>query len=200
MSKKLIDLTMLINDKTPSWPEAKKQEIKQISTVKQTGFNVKSLSFESHFGTHIDAPFHILNNGKKLEDFSLETFFGSAIVIPLDSFEKYAKKIKKNDIVLLYTGQSKKAFDKDYFENTPLVSIGVAQKLVKKKVKIVGIDSSSMDNAPYKIHNLILSNNILIIENLANLDKLVGKRLELIVLPLKLDNADGAPCRVIAKL
>jgi len=200
MSKKLIDLTMLINDKTPSWPEAKKQEIKQISTVKQTGFNVKSLSFESHFGTHIDAPFHILNNGKKLEDFSLETFFGSAIVIPLDSFEKYAKKIKKNDIVLLYTGQSKKAFDKDYFENTPLVPIGVAQKLVKKKVKIVGIDSSSMDNAPYKIHNLILSNNILIIENLANLDKLVGKRLELIVLPLKLDNADGAPCRVIAKL
>lgn len=200
MAKKLIDLTMLINENTPSWPEAEKQEIKQISTVKETGFNVKRISFESHFGTHIDAPNHIFNKGKTLDEFPLETFFGSGLIIPLKSFDKYIKKIKKKDIVFLYTGHSKKAFSGNYFEDSPLIDIEIAKTLVKKKVKIVGIDFSSPDKVPWTLHNLFLKNNILIIENLNNLDKLVGKRVELTILPLKIENADGAPCRVIAKV
>ena len=199
MAKKLIDLTMELSEKTPIWPGDEPTEIKQVSTFEQDGFNAKRISFNSHFGTHIDAPFHHLKDGKKLNEFPLETFFGSAVIIPLNSFEKYIKKIKKNDIVLLYTSQSKKAFERDYFENPPFVPLKVAQILVKKKVKIVGIDSSSPDKSPWEIHDLLLKNNILIIENLTNLEKLIGKRVELIVLPLKIENADGAPCRVIAR-
>lgn len=200
MSKKIIDLTMPINDKTPVWPGVEKQEISPLSTIESSGFNQKKISFHSHFGTHIDAPFHIFPNGKKLDEFSLETFLGKAIVIPLSEFAKYSKKIKKNDIVLFYTGQSKKAFSEDYFENTPFISIKIAKILVKKKVKIVGIDSSSPDTSPWEIHNELLGNNILILENLVNLEKIVGKKVELIILPLKIENADGAPCRVIAKI
>ncbi len=65
---------------------------------------------------------------------------------------------------------------------------------------MVGIDFPSVDKAPYAVHSLLLSHDILIIENLTNLEQLQHyKNIELIALPLKID-AHGSPARVIAKV
>jgi kynurenine formamidase len=190
----IIDLTMPIDEKTPVFPGDPKPQFQQIATIQDNGWNEKRLTFNSHFGTHIDAPFHMLEDGKKLSDYPIETFVGEAVVISLD--DEFPKNLPP--IVFFHTGHSKKAYSKDYFRNNPVLTMNIAKELIKQKVRIVGIDSFTPDNTPYDIHKLLFKHDILIVENLVNLDKLVGKRFMCSILPLKIQDADGAPCRVIA--
>ena len=67
-------------------------------------------------------------------------------------------------------------------------------------MKIVGIDSFSPDNEPFEVHKMFFKNEILIVENLVNLEKLNGKRFKCYIFPLKIQDADGAPCRVVGVL
>mgnify|MGYP001563560923 CR=1 FL=1 len=200
---KIIDLTMPIDNRTPVFPGDPKQEIKQFATIKENGWNEKRLTISSHFSTHIDAPFHMLENGKKLTDFSVEMFIGEAIII--DSRQQKEIKsdlndVQPNDIVFFFTGHTSKAYSADFFKDNPIISIETVERLIEKKVKIVGIDSYTPDNKPFETHKLLFKHNILIVENLVNLDKLNGKRFKCYILPLKIQDADGAPCRVIGIL
>lgn len=62
------------------------------------------------------------------------------------------------------------------------------------------MDTPSPDRVPYAVHRLLLASNILIMENLAHLDQLLGvAQFEVFALPLKL-HADAAPVRVVAKM
>jgi len=193
----IFDLTMMINSKTPIFPGDEKQEIKQINTIKKNGLNETRLSFSTHFGTHIDAPFHMIENGEKLTDYSLQRFIGDAIVIELRYPKPDLSTIQPNDIVFFYTGHSNNATNTEYFENNPVLTTKIAEELIQKRVKVVGIDSFSPDNEPYEVHKLLFANKIPIVENLINLDKLLNQRFRCFILPLKLENADGAPCRVV---
>ena len=76
----------------------------------------------------------------------------------------------------------------------------VAEYLVESKVKMVGVDTCSIDNADgFPIHRILLGADILIIENLTNLDRLAGKNFRVFALPLNLQ-VDGSPARVVAEL
>ncbi len=89
-------------------------------------------------------------------------------------------------------------YSKDFFENNPVIGEKTAEELVKKKVRIVGMDMPSPDAHPYEVHKILMRENILILENLVNLEQLNGKRFQCYIMPLKISKADGAPCRVIA--
>ncbi len=197
---------MPIDENTPVCPGDPKQKIWQQATIAKEGWNEKRLEFSSHFGTHIDAPFHMLENGKKLDEFQPEKFVGEAIVIDArktnSKNEIIAKleKVKENDIVLFYTGRTKKMNSPQFFENNPVISLETAGQLAEKKVKIVGLDSYTPDNEPFETHKLLFRNGILIVENLVNLEGLIGKRFVCHILALNIKNADGAPCRAIATL
>ncbi len=198
---KAFDLTMPIDERTPTFPGDPKQEIKQIATIKENGWNEKRLTFNSHFSTHIDAPFHMIENGKKLTDFPIETFIGEAIVIEMKKkTDPNLNNVKAGDIVFFLTGQTKKAYSGNFFKDNPLIAKETAQKLIDKKVRIVGIDSFSPDNKPFDIHKMFFKSGILIVENLVNLEKLKGKRFKCYIFPLKIQNAEGAPCRVVGVL
>ncbi|MBS3121597.1 cyclase family protein [Candidatus Woesearchaeota archaeon] len=195
---KIFDLTMMIDEQTPVFPDSLKQEIKQTATIEKDGWNEKRISFSSHFSTHIDAPFHMLKEGKKLTDFKMDKFIGEGIVIDTkNNPEPSLDEVKQNDIVFFYTEHTKKAGSEEFFKNNPTISKLLAQRLIDKKVKIVGLDSFTPDNAPFEIHKLFFKHDILIVENLVNLEKLIGKRFKCYILPLKIKDADGAPCRVI---
>lgn len=200
---KIFDLSMPIDERTPTFPGDPKQEIKQVATIRKNGWNEKRLTINSHFSTHIDAPFHMLENGKKLTDFPIETFIGEAIVIDTRNqfeIEPNLDDVKSNDIVFFFTGHTKKAYSENFFKNNPVMTKNTAQKLIDKKIKIVGLDSFTPDNEPFEVHKLFFKHNILIVENLVNLDQLIGKRFKCYILPLKIQDADGAPCRVVGVL
>ena len=200
----LVDLTLDLDNSTPVSPYSQKPHFEQAATIDKEGWNEKRLCFNTHFGTHIDAPAHILKGTKTLSDFPIETFVGECIVIDVrnqNPIEVDISDVKEGDIVFFYTDHIKKLNTEEYFkDSSPVLSEALAQKLVEKKIRIVGIDSWSPDHKPYKLHNLFLSNDVLIIENLTNLDKLVGKRCMCYILPLKVKDADGAPCRIIAQI
>ncbi len=192
---KTFDLSMPISEKTPVYPGDPLPKIVQSATIKENGWSEKRITFTTHFSTHIDAPFHMLEKGKKLDAFPLSTFFGSAIVLDLKKPD--LKKVKKGDIVFLYSGHTEKMYHPDFFKNNPVISERLANDLIQKKIKIIGFDSYTVDNEPFPVHKVFMRQNILIVENVVNLKKLVNKRFTCYILPLPIKDADGAPCRVI---
>ena len=73
--------------------------------------------------------------------------------------------------------------------------------LTSKKINLVGIDSPSIDlgkDAKFSVHHILAKNGVLIVENLANLEKINSDKFHFIVAPLKLKNATGSPVRAIA--
>lgn len=197
---KIFDLSMGIDEKTPAFPGEPKPEIKQFATIEQNGWNEKSLVINSHLSTHIDAPAHMIKTGKTLTDFPISRFIGDAVVIDARGQQEINPDIdcvKVNDIVFFFTGHTDKAYTRDFFTNNPVITKETAMKLISKKIRIVGIDSFTPDNAPYDVHKLLFRHDILIVENLINLKELSGKRFRCYILPLKIMNADGAPCRIV---
>jgi len=200
----IIDLTLDLDNSTPVTSYSQKPDFKQASTIEKQGYNEKRICFNSHFGTHIDAPAHMIKGGKTLSDFPIETFVGECIVLDArdqNPIDIDVSGVKQGDIVFFYTNHIKNLNTEEYFkESSPVLSEALAQKLVEKKIRIVGLDSWTPDHKPYKLHDLFLGNDIMIVENLTNLDKIVGKRCTCYVLPLKVKDADGAPCRIIAQI
>lgn len=201
---KIIDLTLPISEKFPVYPEDPRPEIKQIAKIETDGWNERRLTFNTHFSTHMDAPYHMIPDGKKLDEYPIEKFIGNGILVDVKDQKKIKINdpgiIQKDDIVLFYTGYNDNLRKRNYFKNNPVLSENAADILIERKVKMIGLDTFTPDNEPYDIHKKLLSNDILIMENLVNLDKLVNRKFDMIALPLKLENADGSPARVIAIL
>jgi kynurenine formamidase len=88
-----------------------------------------------------------------------------------------------------------------YFVRNPGLSTAAAKYLVSKKINLVGTDSPSIDlgkDKRFPAHHIFSKNNILIVENLANLEKIRASKFHFVVLPLKLKGATGSPVRAIA--
>lgn len=200
-----IDLTHIITNDMPAFPGDVPVELKSVCNYKDNGVSNHLISSSLHAGTHIDAPGHLSSNDKKIVDFDISKFIGKAIFINANNSKSISKsavigKIKKNGIVLFYTGFDKYFYDETYFYKYPVIDLDCAKYLVESKVKMIGIDFPSVDYYPHDVHKLLLNNDILIIENLTNLQELIQyDNIEIIALPLKIDG-HGAPARVIAKV
>ena len=196
----ILDLTMPIDEKTPNFPGDPIIKIKR-HNVKEHTYGKTFLEIHTHISTHIDAPSHMIENGKTLSDFPINKFVGEAIVIDVrgqKNIEPKLSNVHEGDIVFFLTSHSDKAYDPDYSENNPVITEKTALKLVEKRISIVGLDSFTPDNEPYNVHKIFLKNDVLIVENLINLNELSGKRFQCYILPMKITDADGARCRVIA--
>lgn len=202
---KYVDLTLTMGNNLPNFPGDKKFKITKTSTLEKDGVELESFTSSTHSGTHIDAPGHFTTNKKSILEISVESFFNKAICINVNN-ESVIKTAHLKELdqdisaILFYTGFEEKINQDEYFKYYPEIDFKFAQFIVDKKIKIIGIDSPSVDKIPFKVHKLLLKNDILIIENLINLKKLCDlKSFELISLPLKID-AFGSPARVIAKI
>lgn len=197
----IIDLSVPINSKTPVYPGDPETIIKAAGVFAKDGYTDHYISIGTHVGTHIDAPMHMLSNGVGLDQIPVEQFVGRGKLVEVkgSSFEEVKNSgIEQGDIVLFSTGMNNKYYDPVYFEQYPVMSEEIARYLVDAKVKMVGVDTCSVDNQEdFPIHKTLLAGNVLIIENLTNLQALSGKNFTVYALPIKLQ-IDGAPARVIA--
>ncbi|WP_442601907.1 cyclase family protein [Paenibacillus sp. KN14-4R] len=102
--------------------------------------------------------------------------------------------------MILYTGHSQYFGQDTYFTEHPVLTVEFAELLVRKQVKMVGMDMPSPDKYPFEVHKCLFHNRVLIIENLTNLDQLLhAESFEIIALPLHI-RADSSVARVIAKV
>ncbi len=203
---KYLDLTHTFTSKMPVYPGDPIPKLYQSAFIDQDGFNDTQIQTGMHVGTHIDAPLHMIKNGKKICDYKPDHFFGRGCLIDarsahtIDENFLKRKKIKSGDIVIILTGFYKKFRKPEYFETYPEITKTFAKQMVDAGVKIVGMDTLSPDRPPFAIHKLFLKNDILIIENLTNLEKLLKyKNFSIIALPAKFD-AQAAPIRVVAEI
>jgi arylformamidase len=198
----LVDLSVPLNEKTPVYPGDPATKIEPAGVLAKDGYNDHFISIGTHVGTHIDAPLHMLEGGLSLDKLPIEQFVGNGRVVEVTGKTFDAVKqagILAGDIVLFCTGMSDKYHDPAYFEDYPAMTEEVARYLVEAKVKMVGVDTCSVDNQDgFPIHKILLAGNVLIIENLTNLNQLTGKDFKVYALPLNLQ-IDGSPARVIAE-
>ena len=210
----LIDLTLTISGDTPSFPDSPKTQLISWSNIKEDGYNMELLFLSSHTGTHIDAPFHFVRNGLKINQIPLDRLIGKGILVKIHKpkntaitksdillFEKNHGIIPNNSSVFFISGWIKNLQKKNYFKENPGLSVSAAKYLASKKINLVGIDSPSIDlgkDISFRVHNELSQNNILIVENLINLDKINSPTFDFSILPIKLKDATGSPVRAVA--
>jgi kynurenine formamidase len=211
---KIIDLTLTVSDKIPTFPGSPQPNFIPWENIKEDGYNLEVLFLSSHTGTHMDAPHHFLEKGAKIHEISLKKLVSEAALIQcrknggqsitktdIQKFEKNHGKIENFSSVIFYTGWQKNLQKKYYFTKNPGLSVSAAKYLTSKKISLVGIDSPSIDlgkDPKFSVHKIFAKKGVLIVENLANLNKIKSPTFHLVVLPLKLKNATGSPVRAIA--
>ena len=211
---KIIDLTLTISNKIPAFPGSPHPHFIPWEKIKDDGYNLELLFLSSHTGTHLDAPYHFLEKGAKIHEISLKKLVSNAVLIKsrkksnesvtktdIQKFEKKHGKIASFSSVIFYTGWQRNLQKKYYFTKNPGLSVSAAKYLASKKISLVGIDSPSIDlgtDSKFSVHQIFAKKGILIVENLANLEKIKSSKFHLVVLPLKLKNATGSPVRAIA--
>ena len=211
---KVIDLTQTISENIPSFPGSPQPSFINWENIEKDGYNLELLFLSTHTGTHIDAPYHFLKKGQKIHQIMTNRLVIEAVLIKtrkgpnqaitktdIQKFEKRYGKIDNGSTVIFYTDWQKNLEKKSYFLRNPGLAVSAARYLTSKKINLVGIDSPSIDlgkNSKFSVHHILAKNGILIVENLANLDKIHSEKFHLIVAPLKLKNATGSPIRAMA--
>ena len=211
---KILDLTLTISNKIPTFPGSPQPNFIPWEKIKDDGYNLELLFLSSHTGTHLDAPYHFLEKGSKIHEISLKKLVSNAVLIKsrkkrnetitktdIQKFEKKHGKIASFSSVIFYTGWQRNLQKKYYFTKNPGLSVSAAKYLASKKISLVGIDSPSIDlgtDSKFSVHQIFAKKGMLIVENLANLEKIKSSKFHLVVLPLKLKNATGSPVRAIA--
>ncbi|ADQ04021.1 Arylformamidase [Caldicellulosiruptor owensensis OL] len=204
---KIIDVSIPISNDMVYFPGDPNPQISRVYSIEKGEVaNVSKLILSSHTGTHIDAPAHFIKNGNTVDKIPLERLIGKVRVLDVGEEDSITKKflesknIQYNERIFFKTKNSwylKR--DTKFFKNFVYLSVDAAEYLVEKKVEVVGIDYLSIEefnSKNFPVHRLLLSNDVVIVEGLCLLDVNEG-RYKYIALPLKIEECDGAPARVI---
>ena len=208
-----IDLTQLLYPKMMIYPGDPEVASEAVCSHQKDGCHVTRLSMGMHTGTHVDAPYHVWENGKKIMDFSLNDFWGEGQVLDLSGLpagtfiekKALAGAVDKNlstDFLCIRTGWEKYYETEKYFQH-PVLSLESACFLRDLGVRLLGMDTPGPEAtfaAALPIHRCLLGENILLAENLRNLNRLQpGILYEFSLFPLALANGEGSPVRAAAR-
>ena len=202
------DITLTISPDLPSWPGDPRVELERVRKIEDgSNANVSRVDMGVHTGTHVDAPFHFLQDGITVDQIDLSLLTGRAYVLHLPDVDVITAPVLENAQipprtrrVLFKTRNSESWAKEDQDFNTDFVGLSEdgAEYLVKRGVKLVGMDYLSI--APYKksrpTHESLLKAGVVIVEGL-DLSEVSQGRYTLYCLPLKIANSDGAPARAI---
>lgn len=170
----------------PGDPAPQKQML--CATAAGDLYNLTAFSMCAHNGTHMDAPFHFLGNGKTVDQLDLESFVGECFVARCEgevTAETAWEILKKAAGIprILIAGEA-------------TVTAAAASVFAAGNLKLLGNESQSVgpENAPMQVHKILLEKEIVLLEGIV-LSGIPEGKYFLSAAPLKLAGADGAPCR-----
>lgn len=207
--KNSIDITYSISEKLPKWPGSVGYTSTRHLQIPPNINNSSSIQMDCHFGTHLDAPLHFVENGKPVDQLDLDKLIGEVFVaeirnarsITSDALEKAG--IPENCKRLLLKTDNQEYWKKgisEFQEDFCSIDSSGAQWVVKKGIELIGIDYLSIQryhDSPLT-HTILLENEVIILETL-NLEQVKPGKYELICLPIKLQGLEGAPVRALLK-
>jgi arylformamidase len=211
----VIDLSIpVVNGCTRILPGDFPPKRTSIARIEKDGYSSSVWTLHEHSGTHIDAPSHLLDKGKAVDELSIARCVGKGIA--LDFRAKPPRyMVQKDDIVtvlkaerlrtsaqeqilLFCTGYTPKSPPDDPFDY-PALSSEACEYIVKMRAKAVGSDAPAIDHAsPFPAHKILLSNDIAVYENLRNLDRLIHRNFIFVGAPLGLVEGSASPVRALA--
>lgn len=207
---KIIDLTHPLCEGMPVYPGTEPPLFEVGCSIAEHGFAEKKLTFFSHTGTHIDAPAHLLADGKSLDLLPLSQFHGPACVVSVEAdkktisredLEPFVAQLEKADFVLLRTDWDRDWGEDQYFTDFPVLTSEAATYLADQNLKGIGLDCISVDpvdSDELSIHRILLGAGLVIVENLTNLSALPAAGFDFCCFPLAIVDADGSPVRAVA--
>ena len=170
----------------PGDPQPEKQTL--CATAQGDVYNLTAFSMCAHNGTHVDAPFHFLGDGKTVDQMGLEPFVGDCFVarhsgdVTADHARQILEKANGAQRILI--------------AGDATVTADAARVFAGSGIKLLGNEGQSVgpENAPMEVHLILLRQEIALLEGilLANVPE---GRYFLSAAPLNLSGADGAPCR-----
>lgn len=213
--KEIIDLTYNIEEGmlTFNAPWHPHVSIKQLGRIGLEGRETREITFGTHTGTHMDAPLHFIKNGGSIEKIELSNLIGDVSIVDFSTVtyenpvtKEMLEQIKISERMIFKFGWGIHWGDSQFYADWPYFTKEAARYLVDNGMKVMGLDTPSPDDCKNKlgtdedspIHKILLGQNIVLVEYLANLDLVDASFTDwnLIALPMNLKGADGAPARV----
>ncbi len=207
---RIIDLTHVVTNAMPVFPGDPEVIIRPSALGAEKQYLVSKVTIGTHTGTHVDAPRHLMPQGISVDQLDIGSLIGWAQVLDLprksecseigvSDLRAFEKQIGEGSRLLLCTGWGKYFGQPRYFTDFPGISEEAAEWLASRRIGLLGIEQPSTHPVKHRqTHEILLSRGVVLVESLANLQELTMNRVYLIVLPLKLLGADGAPARVVA--
>lgn len=205
-TNKWIDISQPLTNDLAQWPGDTPFSYKLSYTKAETGsVNIGQITTSVHIGTHVDAPFHFMNDGAGIHDLDINFFIGPCRMIDITSASKIDKEtLAKFDLdgvtrLLLRTAIPNNP--KRFPDSIPSITRCAASYMKEKGIKLVGVDVPSVDQLDSKElegHHALYENGIQILENVM-LDHIEQGDYELIALPLPIQGADGSPVRAVVR-
>lgn len=215
----LLDFTRPIQHGMPVYPG----EPEVLMEYRQTGpYATVALSLSTHSGTSVDTPKHVFPDGATMDAYPLHRWRSHGGVIMLKNLKDRQpiepehlaaavvgfSHLLPGSFLLIRTGWEHQWASERYFDH-PYLSQDAARWLVEKQVSLVGVDTPNTDASltdEDQVHQILLSHDVLVAENLCGFDPLLEKCCTFIPLrevwmvPLPLARADGSPVRCFASL
>lgn len=206
--RRLYDVSLTIGPGMLTWPGDPPVAMDIVESIPLGGSsNLSSLRLGSHTGTHVDAPCHFVSGAPGMDGIAPRVLVGPARLYQLPDTACIDRKLLEgldlNGVTRLLLGTRNSAllkraqFDRDYV----YVSKDGARYLVDIGMKLVGVDYLSIDEyntREHPTHHILLEAGVVIVEGL-DLSGVPPGDYELLCLPLKLKDADGAPARVFLR-
>ncbi|GIW35671.1 cyclase family protein [Meiothermus sp.] len=200
----LIDITRRIYPGVPVWPGDTAYRYELTAQIAQgDSVNVGKIATTTHLGTHLDAPWHYVEAGGRLESVPLSALVGPCRVVDARGQQAlsvaFLQTVELAERTLFYTGQPNDwpAFPQQFTHVEP----EAATYLASRGVRLYGTDCPSVDPLTSKdlpAHKAFAGAGVFILEGLA-LDGVAVGAYELIALPLRLEGTDAAPVRAILR-
>ena len=170
----------------PGDPVPEKQII--CSTASGDLYNLSSFAMCAHNGTHIDAPFHLLHNGKTVEQMPLDTFVGDCYVA------RHAGDVTAEDANRILAKAN--GAERILIAGKVTVTAEAAEVFAESGIKLIGNEGQTIgpEDTPMQVHLILLRRGIALLEGIV-LDGVPEGRYFLSAAPLNLGGCDGAPCR-----
>jgi arylformamidase len=208
-----VDLTHAFVNGMPVFPGLPDPSFEPIANVEDDGYAMTSYRMLNHIGTHVDAPAHQIAGGDTLDEIGLERLVTDAVTIDvshrdphgpvsLAELEPYLDRVQAGDIVLFYSDNARNYGTDAYWTGWSFPDADAARALIDRGVSAVGFDGPSadqVDSTTMDLHRIWLGAGRMILENVNNLDQLPA-RAPIVVAPMKVAAANGAPARIFALL
>lgn len=171
-------------------------EKKVISSMeKGDSYNLSSFSMCAHNGTHIDAPFHFIRDGKTVDKTCLDAFVGMAYVAEHQGIVSGDDAV---EILAKAKEQNPEAAQRILIKGSAEVSSEAAKVFASSEILLLGNESQTVgpEDAPMEVHVILLGADVILLEGVRLEDVPEGVYL-LNAAPLNLSGADGSPCRAV---